>query len=37
MLGSTHIRAQVVLRHKCLTDRLAEAGKPPDMTTHRQD
>ena len=37
MLGSTDIRAEVVFRHNRLTDRLAEAGMPPEITTYRQD
>ncbi len=36
MLGSTLVLAKVRIAKKHFTDRLAESGKPPDMTIHRQ-
>ena len=37
MLGSTLMLAKVRIGNKRFTHGLAESGKPPDMTTHRQD
>ncbi len=37
MLGSTLMLAPFVLGTSVFANGLAESGKPPDMTTHRQD
>jgi len=37
MMGSTLVPARVRIANKHFIDRLAESGRPPDMTKHRDE